>query len=158
MKLTKEKIWILGIVATAILFLGVILRREDDQLRVHLVDKATGRPVNCAVHLTEYRDFPVLSSLKFLPSDLRGSARTQSLDLTNGTFQVARISKQSERLLYVLIVIKVHGAGELPMIYTKSEIGASIGRFGKLSGRIPIGADQTDVTIPIELPTKGETR
>src|SRR5882762_9902135 len=93
MNVKSRKLWVAGIVSSAIAVGLVYYLTPRNDLTVEVVDPRFNKPLtNLSVTVTESHRVPVISSLTFLPSSLRGYMVERSFDCRDGTFQVPRIS------------------------------------------------------------------
>ena len=92
------RITILAIVLAAASVAVVFLNHpKGDRLTLHFVDEDTGKPINGRATILEYRPYPLLSSLKFLPSSLQAWLNTRSVPVHDGFFRVTRIRSGQKR-------------------------------------------------------------
>jgi hypothetical protein len=91
MKVTQRRIWVFGVIAAVAAVVVLLLNRSADELTVHLVDNRLGKAISGVVEVDEFRQYPVLSSVEFLPGWLRGSRRVYSAAIRDGTFKLRKL-------------------------------------------------------------------
>jgi hypothetical protein len=169
MKVTKRRIWMLGILMLVVMIAVVSVNRGGgDELTLHLVD-AKGRPTSCAVNVVEYRPIymPVWLEL-YLQNNYRWFRRwyydpkpKRSSRITHGSFRIRRIADPRERLWYAITIRRdgFQASNEVELSYhattnVRGEI--RLAWLGIASFRVEIAPGQTEVTVPVQLQTAGE--
>lgn len=160
MRLTKRKGWIAAVIGVPAVLVWLLLSGEGDQITVHVVDKQTGKQVSAFVSVREFRDYPILSGIEFLPGWLRYSDRTRYISAANGTFKMSRTKKPGH-----FFWLRIRGQGPTkqgrldyyddpgPMEYFADTNGSSLIYFDlDRSKAIGVEAKQKEVSVPVERP------
>ena len=126
MRLTKRRIWILGIIAAAAVLTPTLTRylAPSRILTVQLIDERSGeRVTNVTVTVRELYEVPLVSSLKFIPVSQRFRFSNRVVHADRGEFEMKRLSGRGA---LVSQSVSLAFNGEQPsiphLLYTKEGI------------------------------------